>query len=81
MNQFCEMKGIMREFSVAKTPQQNRVDERKNWTLIEAARTMVADSKFPTTFWAETVKTACYVQNKVLVVKPHNKTPYELFSW
>nr|GEZ07198.1 ribonuclease H-like domain-containing protein [Tanacetum cinerariifolium] len=80
MNQFCEMKGIIREFSVAKTSQQNRVDERKNWTLIEAARTMVADSKFPTTFWAEAVKTACYVQNKVLVVKPHNKTPYELFS-
>ncbi|GJS63968.1 putative ribonuclease H-like domain-containing protein [Tanacetum coccineum] len=50
-----------------------------NQTLIEAARTMLADSKFPTTFWAEAVNTACYVQNKVLVVKPHNKTPYELF--
>ncbi|GJZ59016.1 retrovirus-related pol polyprotein from transposon TNT 1-94 [Tanacetum coccineum] len=48
-------------------------------TLIEAARTMLADSKLPTTFWAEAVNTACYVQNKVLVVKPHNKTPYELF--
>ncbi|GJT57750.1 putative ribonuclease H-like domain-containing protein [Tanacetum coccineum] len=50
-----------------------------NWTLIEAARTMLADSKLPTTFWAEAVSTACYVQNRVLVVKPHNKTPYELF--
>ncbi|GJZ91440.1 putative ribonuclease H-like domain-containing protein, partial [Tanacetum coccineum] len=48
-------------------------------TLIEAARTMLADSKLPTTFWAEAVNTACYVQNRVLVVKPHNKTPYELF--
>ncbi|GJY45384.1 putative ribonuclease H-like domain-containing protein [Tanacetum coccineum] len=48
-------------------------------TLIEAARTMLADSKLPTTFWAEVVNTACYVQNRVLVVKPHNKTPYELF--
>ncbi|GJW85302.1 putative ribonuclease H-like domain-containing protein [Tanacetum coccineum] len=38
-----------------------------------------ADSKLPTTFWAEVVSTACYVQNRVLVVKPHNKTPYELF--
>ncbi|GJZ29075.1 putative ribonuclease H-like domain-containing protein, partial [Tanacetum coccineum] len=46
---------------------------------IEAARTMLADSKLPTTFWAEAVSTACYVQNRVLVVKPHNKTPYELF--
>ncbi|GJT70987.1 putative ribonuclease H-like domain-containing protein [Tanacetum coccineum] len=79
MNQFCEMKGILRQYSVARTPQQNGVAERRNRTLIEAARTMLADSKLPTTFWAEAVNTACYVQNRVLVVKPHNKTPYELF--
>ncbi|GJV29297.1 putative ribonuclease H-like domain-containing protein [Tanacetum coccineum] len=79
INQFCEMKGIMKQFSVARTPQQNRVAERRNRTLIEAARTMLADSKLPTTFWAEAVNTACYVQNRVLVVKPHNKTTYELF--
>ncbi|GJY76150.1 retrovirus-related pol polyprotein from transposon TNT 1-94 [Tanacetum coccineum] len=48
-------------------------------TLIEAARTRLADSKLSTTFWVEAVNTACYVQNRVLVVKPHNKTPYELF--
>nr|GFB21100.1 retrovirus-related Pol polyprotein from transposon TNT 1-94 [Tanacetum cinerariifolium] len=48
-------------------------------TLIEAARTMLADSKLPTTFWAEVVNSACYVQNRVLVIKPHNKTLYELF--
>ncbi|GJS47095.1 ribonuclease H-like domain-containing protein [Tanacetum coccineum] len=71
--------GIKREFSIARTPQQNGVAERKNRTLIEAARTMLADSKLPTTFWAEAVNTACYVQNRVLVIKPHNKTPYELF--
>nr|GFA97437.1 retrovirus-related Pol polyprotein from transposon TNT 1-94 [Tanacetum cinerariifolium] len=41
---------------------------------------MLADSKLPTTFWAEAVSTACYVQNKVLVVKPHFKTSYELFK-
>ncbi|GKF50772.1 putative ribonuclease H-like domain-containing protein, partial [Tanacetum coccineum] len=64
--------------SVARTPQQNGVAERKNRTLIEAARTMLADSLLPTTFWAKTVNTACYVQNRVLVTKPHNKTPYEL---
>ncbi|GJY28579.1 retrovirus-related pol polyprotein from transposon TNT 1-94 [Tanacetum coccineum] len=40
---------------------------------------MLADSKLPTTFWAEAVNTACYVQNRVLVIKPHNKTTYELF--
>ncbi|GKE57249.1 putative ribonuclease H-like domain-containing protein [Tanacetum coccineum] len=45
MNQLCEMKDILRQFSVARTPQQNRVAERRNRTLIEAARTMLADSK------------------------------------
>nr|GFA49173.1 ribonuclease H-like domain-containing protein [Tanacetum cinerariifolium] len=79
MNRLCEMKGNKREFSVAMTPQQNGVAERKNRTLIDAARTMLADLKLPTTFWAEAVNTACYVQNRVLVIKPHNKTPYELF--
>ncbi|GJV57326.1 putative ribonuclease H-like domain-containing protein [Tanacetum coccineum] len=50
INQFYEMKRIKREFSVAKNPQQNGVAERKNRTLIEAARTMLADSLLPTTF-------------------------------
>ncbi|GJT41319.1 putative ribonuclease H-like domain-containing protein [Tanacetum coccineum] len=62
-----------------RTTSQNRVAERRNRTRIEAARTMLADSKLLTTFWAEAVNTACYVQNRVLVVKPHTKTPYELF--
>ncbi|GJR61703.1 putative ribonuclease H-like domain-containing protein [Tanacetum coccineum] len=79
MNQFCEMKGIKREFSVVRTPQQKGVAERKNKTLIEASRTMLADLKLPATFWAEAVNTACYVQNRMLVIKPHNKTLYELF--
>nr|GEV23286.1 hypothetical protein [Tanacetum cinerariifolium] len=52
MNEFCEIKGIRSEFSVARTPQQNGVAERKNRTLIEAARTMLADLKLPTTIWA-----------------------------
>nr|GEV53016.1 hypothetical protein [Tanacetum cinerariifolium] len=80
MDDFCSQKGIKREFSNARTPQQNGVAERRNRTLIEAARTMLADTKLPVTFWAEAVNTACYVQNKVLVNKSHNKTPYELFN-
>nr|GEZ33836.1 ribonuclease H-like domain-containing protein [Tanacetum cinerariifolium] len=61
-----------------RTPQQNGIAERKNRTLIEAARTMLADLLLPIPFWAEAVNTACYVQNRVLVTKPQNKTPYEL---
>ncbi|GJZ52434.1 putative ribonuclease H-like domain-containing protein [Tanacetum coccineum] len=78
--EFCGSKGIKREYSNARTPQQNGVAERKNRTLIEAARTMLADSFLPNTFWAEAVSTACYVLNRVLVTKPHNKTPYELVT-
>ncbi|GKB06456.1 putative ribonuclease H-like domain-containing protein [Tanacetum coccineum] len=79
MIDFCEMKGILRQFSIARTPQQNGVAERRNRKLIEAARTMIANSRLPTTFWAEAINIACYVQNRVLVVKPHNKNPYQLF--
>nr|GEZ43541.1 retrovirus-related Pol polyprotein from transposon TNT 1-94 [Tanacetum cinerariifolium] len=75
---FCRLKGIKREFSVPRTPQQNGIAERKNRTLIEAARTLLADSLLSIPFWAEAINTACYVQNRVLVTKPHNKTPYEL---
>nr|GEW51807.1 putative ribonuclease H-like domain-containing protein [Tanacetum cinerariifolium] len=79
MNEFYEEKGIKREYNVARTPQQNKIAERRNRTQIEAVRTMLANSKLPNTFWAEAVNIACYVLNMVLVVKPHFKTPYELF--
>nr|GEW39752.1 putative ribonuclease H-like domain-containing protein [Tanacetum cinerariifolium] len=78
MTQFCDDKGIKREYIIARTPQQNGIVERRNRTLIEAARTMLVDSKLPTTYWAEAVNTACYVLNRALVTKPHNKTPYKL---
>ncbi|GKA67139.1 putative ribonuclease H-like domain-containing protein [Tanacetum coccineum] len=78
MNELCAKKGIKREFSVARTPQQNGVAERKNRTLIEAARTMLADSLLPIPFWAKAVNIACYILNMVLETKPQNKTPYEL---
>ncbi|GJX88257.1 putative ribonuclease H-like domain-containing protein [Tanacetum coccineum] len=64
MLEFCGEKGIKQEFSNARTPQQNGVAERMNRTLIEAARTMLADSHLPTTFWAEAVNTACYTFNR-----------------
>ncbi|KAJ9566196.1 hypothetical protein OSB04_002162 [Centaurea solstitialis] len=80
LNSFCEKKGIERQYSAPRTPQQNGVAERRNRTLIEAARTMLADSKLPITFWAEAINTACYVQNRVLIVKSKGKTPYELFE-
>ncbi|KAD3066742.1 hypothetical protein E3N88_34622 [Mikania micrantha] len=78
LDKFCISKGILRQYSAPRTPSQNGVVERKNMTLIEAARTMLADSGLPLTFWAEAVNTACYVLNRVHIVKRHNKTAYEI---
>ncbi|GKB96069.1 retrovirus-related pol polyprotein from transposon TNT 1-94 [Tanacetum coccineum] len=80
MNQFCEMKGILRQYSVARTPQQNGVAERRNRTLIEAARTILADSKLPTTFWAEAVNTACYVDECFFVGYSLNSKAFRVFN-
>nr|GEY69498.1 putative ribonuclease H-like domain-containing protein [Tanacetum cinerariifolium] len=66
----ADQTNIKREFSVARTPQQNGVAERKNRTLIEAARTMLADSLLPISFWAEEVINACYVQNRSMNYQP-----------
>ena len=74
----CVKTGIVRQYNIPRTPEQNGVVERKNRTLIEAARTMLADSGLPLTFWAEAVNTACYVQNRVLINPRHQKTAYEL---
>nr|GFB82103.1 ribonuclease H-like domain-containing protein [Tanacetum cinerariifolium] len=68
MNDFCSQKRIKREFSNARTLQQNGVAERRNRTLIEAARTMLADAKLPVIFWVEAVNTACYVQTGYIVL-------------
>nr|GEV81749.1 reverse transcriptase domain-containing protein [Tanacetum cinerariifolium] len=76
----CGENGIKMDYSNARTPQQNEVAEQKNRTLIEAARSMLAESKLPTMFWTEAVSTACYVLNKVSITNPYNKTPYELLS-
>nr|GEV56472.1 ribonuclease H-like domain-containing protein [Tanacetum cinerariifolium] len=78
--EFCALKRIKREYSNVRTLQQNRVVERKNKTLIKAARTMLADSFLPNTFWAEAVSTACYVLNRILFTKPQNKTLHELIN-
>ncbi|GJV67267.1 retrovirus-related pol polyprotein from transposon TNT 1-94 [Tanacetum coccineum] len=80
MIEFCGSKGIKREYINVRTLQQNGVAEKKNRALIKAARTMLAYSFLPNTFWAEAVSTACYVLNRVLVTKPHNKTLYELIT-
>nr|GEW52798.1 hypothetical protein [Tanacetum cinerariifolium] len=62
MNDLCSKKRIKREFSNARTPQQNRVAKRRNRILIEVARTMLTDAKLLVTFWAKASNIDCYVQ-------------------
>ncbi|KAJ9546782.1 hypothetical protein OSB04_019325 [Centaurea solstitialis] len=76
---FFEHKGISQNFSSVRTPQQNGVAERRNRTLIEAARSMLSEANLATQFWAEAVNTACYTQNRSLIVKRFRRTAYELF--
>nr|GEV12941.1 putative ribonuclease H-like domain-containing protein [Tanacetum cinerariifolium] len=59
--------GISHERLVARSPQQNGVVERRNRTLIEAARTMLIYAQAPLFLWAEAVATACYTQNRSII--------------
>ncbi|GJR59510.1 retrovirus-related pol polyprotein from transposon TNT 1-94 [Tanacetum coccineum] len=80
LTEFCESVGITHNTSVPRTPQQNDVVERRNRTLMEAARTMLIFAKAPMFLWAEAVATACYTLNRSLVHTLHGKTYYELLK-
>ncbi|GJS57099.1 retrovirus-related pol polyprotein from transposon TNT 1-94 [Tanacetum coccineum] len=80
LREWYENVGISHQTSVARTPQQNGVVERRNRTLVEAARTMLIFSKALLFLWAEAINTACYTQNRSLIRLRYNKTPYELMQ-
>nr|GEZ18154.1 retrovirus-related Pol polyprotein from transposon TNT 1-94 [Tanacetum cinerariifolium] len=68
LKEYFDSVGISHENSAAKTPQQNGVVERKNRTLVEAARTMLIFSHAPLFLWAEAIATACYTQNRSIFI-------------
>nr|GEV86814.1 copia protein [Tanacetum cinerariifolium] len=70
----------LRALSSVRTPQQNGVVERRNQTLVEAARTMLIFSRAPLFLWAEAIATACFTQNRSIIHRHFNKTPYELIN-
>ncbi|GJR49374.1 retrovirus-related pol polyprotein from transposon TNT 1-94 [Tanacetum coccineum] len=78
LREYYEKVGISHETSVARSPHQNGVVERRNHTLIEVARTMLIYTKALLCVWAEVVATACYTQNRSIICLHHGKTPYEL---
>ncbi|GKE25060.1 retrovirus-related pol polyprotein from transposon TNT 1-94, partial [Tanacetum coccineum] len=79
LESFYNEKGISQNFSSLYTPEQNGAAERKNKTLIEATRKMLNGLVLSKHFWIEAVRIAYYTQNRSIIVKRHDKTPYEIF--
>ncbi|GJW78836.1 putative ribonuclease H-like domain-containing protein [Tanacetum coccineum] len=77
---FFKEKGTEHQTSTPRIPEQNGVVERQNRTLIEVARTMLSASKLPLFFWAEAIATACYTQNRSIIIPTHEKTEYHIIN-
>ncbi|GJX83586.1 retrovirus-related pol polyprotein from transposon TNT 1-94 [Tanacetum coccineum] len=80
LHAYFAKEGIRHDTSTARTPEQNSVVERQNHTLVEAARTMLSATKVSLFFWAEAIATACFTQNRSLVIPRHEKTPYHIIN-
>ncbi|GJY48029.1 retrovirus-related pol polyprotein from transposon TNT 1-94 [Tanacetum coccineum] len=80
LHAYFAQEGIKHQTSTARTPKQNGVVERRNRTLVEAARTMLSAAKVPLFFWAEAIATTCFTQNRSLVNPRHDETPYHIIN-
>nr|GEU93937.1 integrase, catalytic region, zinc finger, CCHC-type, peptidase aspartic, catalytic [Tanacetum cinerariifolium] len=80
LHAYFAFEGILHQTSVARTLEQNSVVERRNRTLVEAARTMLSAAKVSLFFWAEVIATTCFTQNRSLVIPRHEKTPYHIIN-
>nr|GEZ59264.1 hypothetical protein [Tanacetum cinerariifolium] len=80
LHAYFASEGINHQTSVARTPEQNGIVERRNRTLVEDARTMLSAAKVPLFFWAKAITTACFTQNRSLIIPRHEKTPYHIIN-
>nr|GEV38584.1 retrovirus-related Pol polyprotein from transposon TNT 1-94 [Tanacetum cinerariifolium] len=80
LHAFFIEEGIEHQTSTARTPEQNDIVERRNRTLVEASRTMLSASKLPLFFWVEVIATACYTQNRSIIIPTHDKTAYHIIN-
>nr|GFA06778.1 hypothetical protein [Tanacetum cinerariifolium] len=80
LHAYFAAEGILHQTLVARTPEQNGVIKRRNRTLFEAARRMQSAAKVPLFFWAEAIATACFTQNRSLVIPRHEKKPYHIIN-
>ena len=77
---FCKQNGIKRQLTAAYTPQQNGVAERKNQTMMNMVRCLLADKKMPKSFWPEAVMWSCYVLNRCPSAAVKEVTPQEAWT-
>nr|GFA61911.1 retrovirus-related Pol polyprotein from transposon TNT 1-94 [Tanacetum cinerariifolium] len=80
LKEYFDTVGISHQMCSVRTPQQNGVVERRNRTLVEAARTMLIFSCAPLFLWVEAIATAYFTQNRLIIHCRFNKTPYELIN-
>ncbi|GKB41828.1 retrovirus-related pol polyprotein from transposon TNT 1-94 [Tanacetum coccineum] len=80
LHEYFSQEGIEHQKFVARTPEQNGVVKRRNRTLVKAARIMLSAAKVSLFFWAEAIATACFTQNRSLVITRHKKTPYHIIN-
>ncbi|GKA44272.1 retrovirus-related pol polyprotein from transposon TNT 1-94 [Tanacetum coccineum] len=80
LNAFFKEEGIEHQTYTRRTPEQNGVVERRNRTLVEAARMMLSSSKLPLLFWPEAIATACYTQNRSIIIPTHEKMTYHIIN-
>ncbi|GKE40900.1 retrovirus-related pol polyprotein from transposon TNT 1-94 [Tanacetum coccineum] len=80
LKEYFDSVGISHQAPSVRTPQQNRVVEHGNRTLVEAARTMLIFSCALLFLWVEAIDNACYTQNRSIIHRRFDKTPYELIN-
>ncbi|KAM0043888.1 putative RNA-directed DNA polymerase [Helianthus debilis subsp. tardiflorus] len=77
---FCELHGIKRQLTAAYTPQQNGVAERRNRTIMNMVRWLLAEKSMPKYFWSEAARWACHVLNRCISRSLDDKVPEEMWT-
>ncbi|GJY21924.1 retrotransposon protein, putative, unclassified [Tanacetum coccineum] len=80
LHAYFKEEGIEHQTSTPRTPEQNSIVERQNRTLVEAVRMMLSASKLPLFFWVVAIATACYTQNRSIIIPKHEKTAYHIIN-
>ena len=77
---YCRDSRIKQEYTVPETPQQNRVAERFNQTLVEMGRSLLIQAKLPKRYWVRALSTAAHIRNLTVTANSQGKSPFELFT-